>query len=266
MREYKSCPACIVGINPYSSLPFRYDQFTDRQPQSGSLSILIQFFKAFEHKFLFFFRDTASGIRYSRNTPDMTAASSIRLANSGSYDFYLALHSNGSTDGTKEGAVRGVIAFYYPTSANGRRAADIFVKNLKDIYPMPDKVYARATTTLGEVRQPYMPSVLLELGYHDNTADARWIEDNIQAIAANLVLSLTEYFGLPFVTPITPWQGTVQTPGGGPLNLRAAPGARAEVVTLLPNGAKLTVYGRYQEWYTVGYQGRLGYAYADFIQ
>lgn len=73
----------------------------------------------------------ANTIRFTRNTPDMTAASSIRLANSGSYDFYLALHSNGSTDGTKEGAVRGVIAFYYPTSANGRRAADIFVKKLK---------------------------------------------------------------------------------------------------------------------------------------
>lgn len=53
----------------------------------------------------------ANTIRFTRNTPDMTAASSIRLANSGSYDFYLALHSNGSTDGTKEGAVRGVIAF-----------------------------------------------------------------------------------------------------------------------------------------------------------
>ena len=186
----------------------------------------------------------ANTIRFTRNTPDMTAASSIRLANSGSYDFYLALHSNGSTNGSGEGTVRGVIAFYYPTS---------------------DKVYAMATTTLGEVRQPYMPSVLLELGYHDNTADALWVENNIQAIAANLVQSLTTYFGLPFVTPLTPWQGTVRTSQGGSLNLRAAPGTRADVVALLPNGAKVTVYGRYQEWYTVGYNGKLGYAYADFI-
>ena len=31
------------------------------------------------------------------------------------------------------------------------------------------------------------------------------------------------------------------------------------------DGTKVTVYGRYQEWYTVGYNGKLGYAYADFI-
>ena len=206
----------------------------------------------------------SNGIQYRRNSPDMTAASSIRQANAGQYDFYLALHSNASGP-SAEGQSRGILAFYYPTSANGRRAADIFVQGLKEIYPLPDKVYTMATTTLGEVRQPYMPSVLLELGYHDNTADALWVENNIQAIAENLVQSLTTYFGLPFITPLTPWQGTVQTPQGGSLNLRAAPGTRADVVALLPDGTKVTVYGRYQEWYTVGYNGKLGYAYADFI-
>lgn len=45
-----------------------------------------------------------NGIQFSRNTPDMTAASSIRQANAGQYDFYLALHSNASGPGAEGGA------------------------------------------------------------------------------------------------------------------------------------------------------------------
>ena len=45
-----------------------HNQFTDRQSQSGSLGVLIQLFKTLEHKSLFFFRDTASGIRYRENS------------------------------------------------------------------------------------------------------------------------------------------------------------------------------------------------------
>ena len=75
---------------------------------------------------------TANGIRFTRNTPDMTAASSIRQANRGDYDFYLALHSNASGPGS-QGQNRGVIAFYYPTSANGRRGAEIIARNMQEI-------------------------------------------------------------------------------------------------------------------------------------
>ena len=95
----------------------------------------------------------ANGIQFSRNTPDMTAASSIRQANRGDYDFYLALHSNASGPGS-QGQNRGVIAFYYPTSANGRRGAEIIARNMQEIYPLPERVVTRPTTTLGEVRQP----------------------------------------------------------------------------------------------------------------
>lgn len=143
------------------------------------------------------------GIRYTRNTPDMTAASSVRQANQGWYDLYLALHSNASGPGS-EGKNRGIIAFHYPGSAEGQRAAQIFVNNLRQIYPLPDQVVTRTTVSLVEVRRPRFPAVLLEIGYHDNTEDARWIEANIPEIARDLVLSLTDFFDLPFVWPTDP--------------------------------------------------------------
>ena len=205
-----------------------------------------------------------NGIQFSRNTPDMTAASSIRLANAGLYDFYLALHSNASGP-SAEGRSRGILAFYYPTSANGRRAAELFVENLRDIYPLPEKVSTRATASLGEIRQPRFPSVLLELGYHDNPDDALWIQENIPRIAANLVLSLTEYFGLPYTAP-TPQPGQVSTVSGGPVNLRSGPSLQSTVTARLPDGDGVTVYGRYQDWYVVSHGEHLGYVSAPFIR
>ena len=205
-----------------------------------------------------------NGIRYGRNTPDMTAASSIRQANSGNYDFYLALHSNASGPGS-EGKNRGIVAFYYPTSTNGRRAADIFVKNLKTIYPLPDRVSTRETTALGEVRQPRMPSVLLEIGYHDNREDALWVEENLDQIAQVLVKSLTEYFGIPYTAPGPVRQGRVQTSSGGNLNLRPGPAASGAVLARIPNGTVLPVYGSYQGWYVVRYAGKLGYVSSNYV-
>ena len=72
----------------------------------------------------------ATGISYTRNTPEMTAATSIAASNAGNYDFHLALHSN-AAGGNNAGQVQGSEVYYYPRSANGRRAAEIFANNLK---------------------------------------------------------------------------------------------------------------------------------------
>ena len=79
--------------------------------------------------------------------------------------------------------------------------ANILVDNIKPIYPLPERVQARPTTAIGEVRRTKAPSVLAELGYHDNTDDANWLTGNLDEIAQALSLGVTEYFGLPFLIP-----------------------------------------------------------------
>lgn len=206
----------------------------------------------------------AIGIQYRRNRPDMTAASSIRQANAGQYDLYLALHSNAAPEG-RYGEERGIIAFYYPGSENGRRAAELLAEQLRQVYPLPDRVTVRPTTTLGEVRQPRFPSVLLEIGYHDNYADARWIENDREAIAQAIARGLAEYFGLPFVYPLErEEEGTVEV-RYGTLNLRDYPSAQGRIIAGLPDGAAVTVYGLRDGWATVHYDGLVGYAAAAYI-
>jgi N-acetylmuramoyl-L-alanine amidase len=205
----------------------------------------------------------ASGIQYSRNTPDMTAVSSIRASNAGNYDLHLALHSNASAP-SNYGGTRGILVFYYPGSVKGKRAADIIADNLKVIYPLPNNVRAESTTSIGEVRQPVAPSVFLELGYHDNPDDAAWIKSQLDAVAKNIVLSLTEYFGIPFLTPTASRQGVVDV-SWGYLNIRAQPSTSAPVIARAYDGARLTIVNQWQNWYLVSFDGVDGYASQDFI-
>lgn len=207
---------------------------------------------------------TASGIQFVRNTPDMTAASSIRASNEGNYDLHLALHSNAS-GGTQAGQNRGIIAFYYPGSAQGMRAAQLLVNGLKNIYPLPNLVRAESTTTLGEVRRVRAPAVLLELGFHDNYEDAVWITTHIQAMAENIVLSLTEFFGIPFFTSSVPLPGVVQV-DSGVISVYARPDYSSPVKARLYNGAQVTILNEYYGWYLIQFGEEVGYTAAAFIQ
>ena len=207
----------------------------------------------------------ASGIEYVRNTPDMNAASSIRESNAGNYDLHLALHSNASGE-ANAGSRRGTEVYYYPLSENSRRAAEIIANNLKLIYPIPENVITVPTTTLGEVARTRAPAVLIEYAYHDNLQDAQWIRNNIDAIAQNTVLSLTDYFGIPFNYPEPQGSATVTTSQGGNLNIRQYPSFDAAVIGSVPNGSTVTVYARLPDWFLIRYGDITGYAYSVFLR
>lgn len=136
---------------------------------------------------------TAAGIDYDRNTPQMTAASSIQQANNtGGYDLYLALHSNASPE-QFAGMLRGPDIYYNPADPESRRAAELIAAELRNIYPEPQLVDTLPTDYLGEVLRPNFPSVLLETAYHDNLDDAVWIAENIDRIANSLSNAVEEF-------------------------------------------------------------------------
>lgn len=205
----------------------------------------------------------ASGIGFTRNDPDQNAAAAIRQSNAGTYDFHLALHSNAAPP-EKSGQIRGVDFYYYPTSADGLRMAEILTEEIRKIYPLPELVQPRPTTLIGEVRRTRAPSVLAELGYHDNPEDAQWIEDNLDRIAQALVRGVCEYFGVPFIEP-SPVQKGIVTVSWGSLNIRDLPDLNAAILASAPGGAELTVYGVSGNWYSVSYRGIVGYASTAFV-
>ena len=215
----------------------------------------------------------ASGISYRRNDPNATLSQVIRQSNAGNYDLHLALHSNTAPD-YLSGQLEGPDFYYYTRSVRGKRAATALADNYMKIYPDPAKVTIMPSTSLAEVARTRAPSVLAELAYHDNPADAEWIKNNIQEIAKNLVEGLTIFFCIPFVEPtenekpVEPCpnavNGTVITERDR-LNSRRYPSLDAEVLTQAPKGARLTVYCLSGEWYVVDYNGVLGFAYSEYI-
>ena len=206
----------------------------------------------------------STGIAYIRNDPERNAAGAIADSNAGSFDVHLALHSNAAPQ-QFSGMLRGIDVYYAPKSYDSETLATIIANNLKQIYPLPDDVTARPTASLGEVLRTIAVAVLAEIGYHDNPEDAAWIQSNLDKIAENLVMSLADYFGIPFIeaSPVIP--GTVHTEGSR-LNLRNYPSLSGKIIRQIPDGMQLLLYGETNGWYVTQYDGQTGYVSGEFIR
>ncbi len=203
------------------------------------------------------------GIDFVRNDPDRNVTGAISDSNSGNYDIHLALHSNAAPEALA-GKLRGIDVYYAPKSIQSERLANMIANNLKFIYPLPDKVKALPTYSLGEVVRTRAVAVLCELGYHDNYADEAWLKSNLENIARNIVDTLCDYFGIPFVQAGPVRRGTVTTNGSG-LNIRNYPSLSAPIIGSMPNGASMTINGETNGWYVVSYNGITGYSSSQYI-
>jgi len=205
----------------------------------------------------------ASGINVTRNDPSKTVSNSIRMSNAGKYGFHLALHSN-AAPASLSGRLRGIDLYYYPGRTKARRMAELLQQNLEVIYPLPDQISAVTTTSLAEVRDTTAPSVLAELGYHDNMEDALWIQNNLQEIARSLTIAVCDYFGLPFQLPKQE-RAAIASQSSGNLNLRDGPGVQYPILAKIPAGASLTALNSVGSWYIVDFNGLIGFASDAYV-
>ncbi len=205
------------------------------------------------------------GIKVNRNSPNMTAGQSASQSSAGENDLHLAIHSNAAGAGNA-GNVRGVDVYHYATSQNGKRAAEILARDMRNIYPEPSLVRVLPNSTFVELRRTKAPAVLIEVGYHDNPADAEWIKSNIDAIAGELADGVAEFLGVGEAVPpqAEGERATVDTEGSR-LNLRSAPSFEGEIIGKLPDGAAVTVLRREGAWSYIDYYGQRGYVYSQYL-
>lgn len=133
-----------------------------------------------------------SGVSVGRNSKAEDFNGAIERSNSDEYDLHVAIHSNASPPNLA-GKMRGPVIFYYPDSEKSICAAEKAAKYFERIYPDKSKVALLPSYTLAELRRTSAPAVYIEVAYHDNAEDEKWIKQNTGVLADGIAGAITEY-------------------------------------------------------------------------
>jgi N-acetylmuramoyl-L-alanine amidase len=100
-------------------------------------------------------------------------------------DLYLAIHTN-------SGGGRGCEVYAYAPNTNSDKFAKILYNKIAAITPSSDRGI-KYTPKLDEVWKTEACAVLVEIAFHDNSDDARWLIDNVKLIGRTLAEAICEY-------------------------------------------------------------------------
>lgn len=105
---------------------------------------------------------------------------------------YLCSHSAPQEMTAK---IKGTRVSYYEYSPAGRRAAEVFTRHIRSVYPQPDLVDMAPTAARRELSESEVPALLIQLGYHDNPQDEAWLVNDAEKIAAALGAAAADFLG-----------------------------------------------------------------------
>jgi len=144
------------------------------------------------------------GVEVMRNDRKDTYTHHIEKSNKFAPDLHLAIHSN-AMDEANSGKARGCEVFCYAPenpAVVGTQFAEKVYKYISAMTPTSDRGIKSGRSSISEVKYTHAPAVLVEIAFHDNPLDARWIVDNIEPISHGLLLATLEQFKIPYMPPV----------------------------------------------------------------
>lgn len=141
------------------------------------------------------------GIIVYRNKPEMTLAQVVKDSNSKNPCIHFAIHSN-----ALNGKARGCEVFCHRYGGEGEKLARAVYDELSPLTPSEDRGVKEGHSHFGlgkplfELANTNAPAALVEVAFHDNDEDAKWIAANIEKIGTALARGVLKYFGIEYVT------------------------------------------------------------------
>lgn len=135
------------------------------------------------------------GMTVFRNKPEMTLKQVVADSNIKQPDVHFAIHSNAFN-----GRARGCEVFCHRFGGLGERLARAVYNEIEPLTPTGDRGVKEGATFYGNDKPLYetayttAPAALIEIAFHDNPDDAKWIVSNINSIANGLVRGIRNYF------------------------------------------------------------------------
>jgi len=121
-----------------------------------------------------------------------TMANKVAASKSWGADLYIPIHSN-----AHDGSVSGTRLFCYDFDGEGYKACKAVFKYLAPITPGKSE-NIKEYPGLYEVKYPSAPTVYVETDFHDNYNAAKWLVENVEAIAEAICKGVCEYFGYTY--------------------------------------------------------------------
>ena len=138
-------------------------------------------------------------VRLSRNSPDEVLGTSnatslrsrVQDANAWGADYFISIHTNGSTDPT----AKGVEAYAYSRDSRAFGLGDDIVDSLVEATGFPRRgMFVRPG--LYVLKKTNMPATLVEIGFISNPAEAAVMRNDPDLFAQGIYNGIVEFTGL----------------------------------------------------------------------